>query len=564
MRMKWILIATLWSPIALALPVSLPGSIEPGRISKTLEASPAVPQALPPAPAPSPEKLAPLQGPAASIQFPLKKIILTGNTVFSDQQLQALYQDKLNKTITIAELQNIVQTITHFYRNQGYLLSRAILPPQHIVHGIVQIHIIEGYFDNVSIQGKPKGAAHLLSAYADHIQRSRPMQLKTVERYLYLANEIPGLQAESIITPSQTQNTGQSDLAIKAHQSLMNGYFAYDNYESRYLGPLEMTGNINANSIFISGDSTHITYLNSTHWNELNYFEGAYEFPIGTEGMRLLLGGSHTNTLSGFTLSPLHIQGNTQRYYTTLSYPLVRSRTQDITLDAGFNYLNSDVTLLGQPFYTDHLRTFKVGGHYDFYDALQGANLISLHVEKGLPLLGATTNTNTTNTSRFEATGNFVKLTAQLSRQQTLYKRFSAFAVVDSQYSFEPLLASEQFGYGGAQLGRGYDPSELLGDRGLAGSIELRMNTYPEWKFLKTTQFFIFYDAGVVWNIKHIAGTLYKDSATSTGIGLRMAFTKNISGTGLIAQPLTRQESTLAMIGKGRAPRALFNVVVSF
>jgi len=67
---------------------------------------------------------------------------------------------------------------------------------------------------------------------------------------------------------------------------------------------------------------------------------------------------------------------------------------------------------------------------------------------------------------------------------------------MQAQYALEPLLATEQFAYGGAQqaLGRAYDPAEIIGDRGMAGSLELRMNLSPEKRFWQAMQLYVFYD----------------------------------------------------------------------
>ena len=54
---------------------------------------------------------------------------------------------------------------------------------------------------------------------------------------------------------------------------------------------------------------------------------------------------------------------------------------------------------------------------------------------------------------------------------------------VRGQYSAVPLLSSEEFSFGGNVSGRGYDPSEISGDQGVAATIELRYSGLPElWK----------------------------------------------------------------------------------
>jgi hemolysin activation/secretion protein len=122
-------------------------------------------------------------------------------------------------------------------------------------------------------------------------------------------------------------------------------------------------------------------------------------------------------------------------------------------------------------------------------------------------------------------------------------------------------LSSEQFTFGGSQLGRGYDVAELIGDRGLAGSLELRYDWFPNKFKIQTLEFYAFYDAGVIWNIEVNPTSPAKVSATSAGLGMRFYATKYISGNVMWAQPLTKQVAAEELIGDGWKPRVFFSVV---
>src|SRR5579872_6859619 len=148
-----------------AYAAALPGASLPEYVSKSIVGqqpgaavvSPSVPVA--PSQKPASEQLSPE---AAKIKFKLNNIILDGNHVYSTAQLQALYQHDLHQTITVGELFNIVQKITNYYRNNGYILSRAILAPQHVKNGVVHITILEGYVDKVNVTGHPHGARNIV------------------------------------------------------------------------------------------------------------------------------------------------------------------------------------------------------------------------------------------------------------------------------------------------------------------------------------------------------------------------------------------------------------------
>jgi len=550
--------------VSQAVKNALPGSTEPGVLSNYLsteeERRPS-PRSLP---ALHPEQETPSSlGPEATrIKFKLMKIILEDNHVYSDQQLSVIYKDKVGTEISIAELQNIVQSITNYYRNNGYILSRAILPPQHVKDGIVHIRIIEGYIDQVNVVGIPRGARKLLQAYGEKISQSRPLQMRVMEHYLRLANEIPGMQVKAVIEPSKTK-TGASDLDLSAQEQTFSGSFSYDNYGTRYIGPNQDTINGELNSIFRPGDATRATYATTTRPEQLKFYDVSYQSPLGTNGMTGSIGKNHSGTIPGMNLAIIDVRGQASTYYTLLQYPLLRTRAQNMTLDGGFNYINSEVTALTGLLYDDHMRTIRFGGNYDFADRFNGSNLLGLHAEQGFNIFGASNSPNSTTTSRFGADGIFTKAVGQIAHNQPVYRRFSVFVLMNGQYSFNPLLATEQFAFGGSQLGRGYDPAEIIGDEGFSGTVELRLDVAPEWHFLNSLEPYVFYDAGVIWNRKNVGGVPVKQSATSTGIGTRFVITKNFSGNLMIAQPLTKSVTAMELIGRGRNPRGFFSLVAS-
>lgn len=542
----------------------LPGSVEPGRVTENYLPSQNQPsRPLQQVTAPQ-EKAASLGPEAEKIKFKLTKITLEGNHVYSDAQLLALYKNKLNTSISVADLQNIVQDITNFYRNNGYILSRAIIPPQHVEGGAIQLRIIEGYIDKVQIIGKARGAQRILLAYGEKIARSRPTQISVMEKYLRLANEIPGVQVKAILEPSKTE-VGASSLNLAVQEQMVSASLAYDNYGTLYIGPLQLTATTSINSIFRSGDSTRLTYLSATHGKELHYLDLAYQTPLGERGLQGTVGGNQSLTTPGLTLRPLQTQGIANTYYGSLQYPLIRSRSQDLTLDGSFTYLDSKTTVFNKNvlLYNDHIRPVRFGGTYNFADRFNGTNSTALHIEQGLKILGASSDPTSLTTSRFGADGLFTKVSGQIAHIQPFFSRFSFYTLAQAQYSFNPLLSSEQFGFGGSQVGRGYDPAEILGDRGAAGTLELRVDAYPQWFILQTMQFYTYYDAGIIWNIKNVANTKQKQSATSTGIGVRFALSKLLSGNLMYTQVLTKSIASETLIGQGRTPKIYFSLIAA-
>jgi hemolysin activation/secretion protein len=146
--------------------------------------------------------------------------------------------------------------------------------------------------------------------------------------------------------------------------------------------------------------------------------------------------------------------------------------------------------------------------------------------------------------SRPEGTANFFKATGQISRLQSLFiPGLNLYVAAQGQISANKLLSSEEFGVGGSQWGRGYDPGEITGDHGLATKAELQYGGGTNFLFLRGYQFFAFFDYGKIWNddvADKTAGT-DKESLMSAGGGVRLNFLDKVSGEFFVAKPLTRE-----------------------
>lgn len=543
----------------------LPGPAMPEQVAKALQPKPST---TPASAAPTPQyedkkKKPPMEAAQLKLKFKLNDIVLHGNTVFSNEELLPLYKTKLHKTITVGELFEIVDSITDFYRNSGYVLSFATLPPQRGKKGVVTINIVEGYIASVSVIGNPRGAKCLTLGITQRMTKCPPMSINPLRNAMLLVNEIPGVTSRAVIRPA-AKGIGAADLFLDTNAKLFSAYVSYDDYGTRYIGPQQMTASATLYSAISSGDSTQVVFTKTPKGNELGFLDVNYNAPWSDDGTRWTLGMTRVRTHPLFVLAPFNVDGFSSNFYTSVTYPYIRTRSQSLNLTLGFNYLDSNTTQLDLPLYTDHLRNLDVGFNYNFADSYYGSNLLLMNLRKGLPILGYTNDTSqfTAETSRPGGYATYTKFSAQYSRLQSITSRLSLLGLVRGTWAFVPLLSSEQYTFGGITLGRGYDPAEIIGDRGIGGSFELRYDVTMN-NFINSLQFYTFYDIGAMWNILVNFASPAKISASSTGLGVRLNMTKYVSGNLLWAQPLTKQVAAEQLVGNGWKPRVFFSLVLS-
>lgn len=520
---------------------------EAGRINQALT-KPSLGTPLPSGPAAVEERsVGNLSPEAAKVTFTLTQIRVDGAQVISQKDLIKPYQSYIGKVVSLGDIETMAQEMTTRYQKAGYVLTRVIIPPQRIKDGAITLRVVEGYVDKIYVQGNVRpSVAKLLEKYGEKIKAVRPLQIKVLERYALLANDLTGISARVVLAPSQSQ-VGAADLTFVANQQTANAYLAVDNRGTKFLGPEQATLGATVNSIFRPGDSTGVQYLTSGN-KELSYWQVSHSEFIGTNGLKLDLNGGMTRAQPGSSLTDLEIVGRSTAANADLSYPIIRARSQNLYVHGGVGTLDSHTTILGQDLYNDHIRFLDAGAAYSRADRWLGLNEISADLTQGLDVMGAS---NYENISRPDASPRFTKYNINLSRLQGLPANFSILLAGQGQYTKDPLYAAEQFGFGGANYGRGYDPSEITGDRGLAGKAELRYD-------LRQNQFYAFYDIGSVWNNNTLTQPA-KQSAASTGIGARLRLTNWLVGNLEVDKPLTKD-----VVAEGnRNIRVYFGITVA-
>jgi len=85
--------------------------------------------------------------------FILTGVTLRGATVFKPQDLAPLYERYLTRFVEVSDIAKIAEAITEKYRSAGYFLSRAIVPAQETVSGLLVVEVIEGYIGDVRLEG---------------------------------------------------------------------------------------------------------------------------------------------------------------------------------------------------------------------------------------------------------------------------------------------------------------------------------------------------------------------------------------------------------------------------
>jgi len=560
--------ALLVSFLAVLLPafawaqVNIPASAELPRLQDVLNALPApkvVPQIIT---VPEPkvtDALAPDD--AERIRFVLKTLTISGATVYTPDELLPLFENLTGQETSVAEIYKIAAKLTAKYRNDGYVLARAIVPPQDVTPGHVSLQVVEGRLNDIILVGDPAlKQSNLVNSYAERLRSEGPFNALDVEQYLLLINDLPGVTAQSTLKPAAV--VGESDLVIQLVHHDFDAEVNYNNWGTRFLGPRQVEGTATFNNVLpqltstLFGDGAfhdrlRVRGIQTTDLEELSFIDASYLLPLNKYGTSLE--GSIYRGLSqpGLGLDALDIESYSSGWSLTLRQPLKRTRAATHNLFGAFDWKDTDVTAAGNTTSEDKLRVLRAGIDGTVADKLAGINVYRLELSQGLGILGASERDNPLASRQRGVPDSFFKTKLDLARLQRLNDSINLLVSGSGQFSSHALLAAEEFGVGGENYGRGYDNSEIIGDQGFAVKAELQYNFELNEKYLDHWQLFFFQDFGAVWNKDLGFGDEGgAQTLASNGFGARFDVGKTMTFDFTFANPTTRDVNSQGESGR--------------
>jgi hemolysin activation/secretion protein len=500
---------------------------------------------------------------AAAQTFTLRALSIHGMTAFPESRWTTLYESKRNQPMSYGELQAIVSAIHQAYMDAGYGLSKAYLPKQDWRSGKITIEVIEGRVVDVVVNPAITSAP-LIKDFIAKVKAMRPLNTKRLERLMLVLNARPGLSVAAVLSSAvgSAADSGEVVLSLEPKPSdAPSSSISIDNYGSNFTGPVQVTlGHVikrfglNYEDLFVGATITDNT-------REMKQGNAEYTIPVfGISGALLKLSAGASATRPGENLVELEVEGTSHNVGVQVEYPVTLQRDESWFVSTGLTYRNTKTDILNSRLFDDRLRIATVATRYSVSDAYGGVNRVQVGVSKGLNILGAR-KTGAPDLSRQDGRSDFIKTEFSAARLQSIAPSVELLASARGQYSNHPLLSSEEFGFGGASMGRGYDSSEVTGDRGIAASIELRYNHAAgggAWGI----QPYGFYDIGKVWNID--PSDKNHASGATTGAGVRVSSNNGWSVDAMAAIPLTLAAEEPPHYANGNSPRFLISLKKAF
>lgn len=482
--------------------------------------------------------------------FVAHRLNVVGALAYSDSELQKMAGFESGREIGLKGLFAMAEKITQRYRQDGYLLARAYVPAQEITDGVVTIAVLEGRYGQVALNNTSSMNNQVPNQIMQGLKVGDAIERASLEERMLRLSDLPGVEVRSTLVPGASM--GLSDLIVEVKPgAAVSGSVDADNAGNRYTGVNRIGATFNWNNPTGQGDVLSLRAL--TGGPGLQYGRLSYQTLWGPG--RVGLAFSELRYELGHEFKALDASGRARIATLFGSYPLIRSRSQNLNLGLSLDAKDFDDRLDAIPLRTEknaQVATATLSG--DHRDAWGGGGLndYSLAWSTGhLDIRSPAAWVRDTETA--QTNGHFNKLAVAVSRTQRTTETVVILASLNAQMASKNLDVSEKMSMGGMHGVRAYPEGESYADEGVLLTLEVR----KQLNFLQTKSGqihgVVFLDAGTVklnhspWaagvNHRHLSGA---------GVGVYWTRDRDYSVKAFYARKMGREDALSAPDKSGR------------
>jgi len=494
---------------------------------------------------------------AATIQ--VNGFRITGNTVFSDAELQPLLAAWVGRRLAADQLLDAAEALRNRYKDAGYFLTQVLVPPQRPQDGVVTLRVVEARLGtaHARVDSRRVDAARI-EAYLRLLPEGTDVTEQDVQRPLLLISDLAGVRIESTLSPGAAP--GQADLLVTVSDAprAVRGDAYADNQGDAATGRLRLGADVIVDGAIGAGESWTLGGL-ASQGGGVKAVRGAVTFPVGPYGAKATLSAAHVDyRVGGAEAAALDANGRAEVGALDLRHPLVRSRNLNVYLSAGAALLVVDDSELGGLLHDRRqLPSANLGLEGDFRDEDGGGaiNTWDARLDAGDNDIRTAAQSAADRAPTGHATsGAFERLSGDFQRLQSLGSNTSVLVSARGQLAFQNLDASQKAGVGGPDGVRAFASGDGVGDDAFVGTVELRQRV-PGWT-LRDAGLLVdaFIDGGRVraWHRPTALDTTNIATVGGYGIGLNLSRRDNFQFRLDVAQKINRDSVVESDHGRTR------------
>ena len=507
------------------------------------------------------------------IRFTLRAVEFDGLREMRADALVAAYASLVGQEQPVSMICEVRDRAATILRQAGYIASVEV-PEQRIADGTVRFRVLMARLVDVRVRGDAAGAERPLAAYLGKLKQQPVFNRYEAERYLLLANDLPGYNVRLTLRPAGTA-PGEviGDVTVLRAPPLVDANV--QNYGSKDLGRWGGLLRAQVFGLMGLGDHTTAAVFTTSDLEEQQTVQLGHSMRLGPEGLTAT--GAFTYAWAQPSVGDdSDVRARTMLATAEVGYPFLLRQSHNIRGSIGLDIINQDVEVDDIDLTRDRLRVAFVRLTADTVAddrSLTGSALSEpvwrmsglVELRRGLDILGASEpcgedgedclGEGNVPPSRIEGDATATVLRGNVYGEFRPMPKLTLALGARAQLASEPLMSFEEFSAGNYTVGRGYDPGSLLGDRGIGVQAEIRIGSVVQTSSKPAWEGYVFFDYARISNRDRLFVDTSSRDLSSAGAGVRVSFDRFSFDTAL-AIPMQR----VGLLDKKPDPRLLFSL----
>lgn len=406
-----------------------------------------------------------------------KGVSISGLPILNTPSFINYIESRLNKPLTFNGIQGITRNIDNIYKSHGLPFMDAIVPPQNVSRGTLQVVVVQYKVSRITVSGNKWFSDNYILSFSG-IAKGEALSEASLASGMDWLNSNPFIHADAILSPGV--NPGDMDVKLLTKDVMPLRIFAgYDNQGIPSLGINEWDLGFNYGNLFGSGQMLSYEYAQSfsTRYRAQSL---SYEIPFSWKGRVELLGSyatasphmdSHFNELGRNSQVSLYYKQGLP-YYIHNGFVI----KQTVGLGYDFKTTNNNLVFGGVQVFQGVAQIDQFPVFYSFFEK-DPYGMISLANRFVLSPgdFNADNSDASFNSIYPDTRSKYEYDNLNLSRLEYLPFGFSFYSSADFQAASRNLIYTEQLAAGGLYTVQGYLTDTATGSRGVILREELNL-----------------------------------------------------------------------------------------
>jgi hemolysin activation/secretion protein len=201
------------------------------------------------------------EGALPSAEIPVQSVSIIGATAFPPEALNAATRGLAQHQVPLSQIEAARRALVELYRGHGFVLTTVSLDID--AQGNVRFIVTEGRIVSVKLSQDIGPAGTMVLKFLDHLTQERPVSEASLERWLLLAQQIPGVSVHAVLQ-AEAGDPGALTLVAEVSKQEVSALLTADNRSFQDTGPAEGLLVLDANAQTSLGDQTEVSIFHTS------------------------------------------------------------------------------------------------------------------------------------------------------------------------------------------------------------------------------------------------------------------------------------------------------------